>query len=83
MSTHAGLCVGKLFGDAATLNADQKTMMQLMEHHVLKDLILLNPWPEDREKLLKDAQDYAENVSGISDPGVVTDKFKDTVSPSP
>jgi hypothetical protein len=65
---------------AGTLSTDQKAIMQLMEHHVLKDAITLNPWPEDREKLLQDAQDYAFKFLEISDPAVVTDKFRDTVS---
>lgn len=65
---------------AGTLNGDQKVMMQLMEHHMLWDMIVTHPWPEDRDKFLQDAQDYAEALSGVSGPGIVTEKFKDTVS---
>lgn len=64
---------------AATMNANQKVMMHLMEHHVLWDMIITHPWPEDRDRLLQDAQDYAKDISGISGSGVATEDFLDTV----
>jgi hypothetical protein len=64
---------------AGALSADQKVIMHLMEHHMLWSLFVDNPWPEDRSKLLQNAREYAERISGISGPEVVTEKFEDTV----
>jgi hypothetical protein len=66
---------------AGTLSPDQKVIMHLMEHHMLRDIFMDNPWPEDRTKFLQDAKDYAARISGIFDPEVVTEKFEDTVRP--
>lgn len=65
---------------AATMSANQKVMMHLMEHHVLWDMITTHPWPEGCERLLQDAQDYAESISRVSGTGVATEDFLDTGS---
>ncbi|KAG9121597.1 hypothetical protein FRC07_002391 [Ceratobasidium sp. 392] len=65
---------------AGALSPPQQALMPLMELHVLKDMYFTNPWPEDLDQLILDAQIYAEEHSGVSaGPEVVTDKFKDTV----
>ncbi|QRW10716.1 hypothetical protein RhiLY_09715 [Ceratobasidium sp. AG-Ba] len=50
-----------------------------MEYHVYKDLVCINPWPQDRDSFLEDAKDYSAQIMGINGPEVFTRRFMDTV----
>ncbi|KAG8777228.1 hypothetical protein FRC12_000490 [Ceratobasidium sp. 428] len=64
---------------AGALSVDQRIAMAPMEYHVHKDIVFLNPWPEDRDVFLESAKEYAIDMTGICDPEVYTPIFMDTV----
>ncbi|KAG8731262.1 hypothetical protein FRC10_001915 [Ceratobasidium sp. 414] len=61
------------------LTPDQQLVMSPMEYHVLKDIVCINPWPEDREAFLLAAEKYSADLTGISGPDIFTQRFLDTV----
>lgn len=65
---------------AGALTPDQRVVMGPMEYHIYKDVVCVNPWPEDREVFLLDAKNYSMELTGITEPDVFTPKFMDTVS---
>ncbi|KAF8595896.1 hypothetical protein BDV93DRAFT_514595 [Ceratobasidium sp. AG-I] len=64
---------------AGALTPDQQVVIGPMEYHVYKDIVCVNPWPEDREVFLLDAKNYSIELTGITGPNVFTPKFMDTV----
>ncbi|KAG9105104.1 hypothetical protein FRC07_009620, partial [Ceratobasidium sp. 392] len=64
---------------ASELTGPQQALMPAIELYLTKSMFLENPWPEDHEKVLRDAVEYAEAVTGVvADAGVMTEKYKET-----
>ncbi|KAG8794426.1 hypothetical protein FRC12_024578 [Ceratobasidium sp. 428] len=64
---------------SSELTGPQQALMPAIELHLTRSLFFTHPWPKDHEKLLREAVEYAEEVSGVvADAGVMSDKFKET-----
>ncbi|KAG9118505.1 hypothetical protein FRC07_006949 [Ceratobasidium sp. 392] len=61
------------------MTPDQHVAMGPMEYHVSRDLLFINPWPQDCNTVLEDAKDYTTKITGIDSGDVFTWRFMETV----